>query len=247
MTVRLKPNCSQSAGSVGSTSSSANAPLMICRASSSTTTAAKRAGRHGAPRSRDRVRLHTGRAKKLGHRKHHMSIRPRTPAPRASAATGRRGERDRRRAARPRRASPSRCRPASSSRAPRAPRRRRAPSRRRPARAGRRSSPEANESPPPTRSRISRASNDGPTWKPSRVRHTALQSLQSRRARPAQGRRDERELRLIVEHAAEQPLVAPDVELEEVLVRLLQGIPERRREVLLVAEAGRRRAARSRG
>ena len=67
MTVRLKPNCSQSAGSVGRTSSSANAPLMICRASSSTTTAAKRAGRHGAPRSRDRMRLHAGRAKELGH------------------------------------------------------------------------------------------------------------------------------------------------------------------------------------
>src|SRR4051795_5708472 len=52
MTVRLKPNCSQSAGSVGRTSPSASVPLTIASASSSTTTEAKRAGRHGGLRSR---------------------------------------------------------------------------------------------------------------------------------------------------------------------------------------------------
>src|SRR4051812_20395576 len=52
ITVRLKPNCSQSAGSVGSTSPSTSEPPTIDSASSSTTTEAKRAGRHGGFRSR---------------------------------------------------------------------------------------------------------------------------------------------------------------------------------------------------
>ena len=76
---------------------------------------------------------------------------------------------------RPLPASPWTCRPVSSWR-------RRAQIRRRardPDRAGQQAEEgrRRRRSPPPTRSRISRPSKRGPTWKPLPVRHTAVQSL----------------------------------------------------------------------
>ena len=70
ITVRLKPNCSHSAGSVGSTLPSGNAPPMIWCASSSSTTAPRRAGRRD--RGPSRTSETPGGVRARLHDKHHM-------------------------------------------------------------------------------------------------------------------------------------------------------------------------------
>ena len=54
--------------------------------------------------------------------------------------------------------------------------------------------------------------------------------------RLAERDRDERQVRVVVDHVPQQPLVGPEVEVEEVVVDAVERVAERGREVLLVPE-----------
>ena len=97
-------------------------------------------------------------------------------------------------------------------------------------------SPEAKESPPPTRSRISRPGRGTERYRPPSAQHTALQSLRLGRQHGAQGRRHDTDVGIRGGHLRHHGAEALGVERREVAVEAGDLEAQRRAEILFVAE-----------